>query len=435
MSSREFRALALGLSLLVPASARAQTPLSGIFPSLIDQITLAPPSGVGVVNHSAHFSVEGVNGHEDPTSLLFNREIISQLATFPTGSSSGGFSCTYDPKLDTCVRNSRSFGPSFAERALTGGRRQVTFGANFQFSQYNWFNGINNQNGDLNFYLRHNDCCSNAFFEGDLILVSLKLKLSTNTTSMFVTYGLTDKLDVSLTVPIVHASLEATTTDTVQRLATAGTTIHQFDNGTATKDFHGAGSATGIGDLLIRAKYRLTASKGGGTAIEVDARLPTGDSENLLGAGAGAATILFIGSGEHGKFGPHVNIGYTFSGDSSATAFPNEFVYRGGVEYALNPRVTISGDFVGRSLVGADHLVLGNTTHSYTTINGVQSSIVLTEFVQTHGTLNMALAAIGGKFNVMRSRKFLVSANVLLPVNWAGFRARVTPVFGFDYSF
>ena len=41
----------------------------------------------------------------------------------------------------------------------------------------------------------------------------------------------------------------------------------------------------------------------------------------MLGTGATATRLLFVGSGEYGRFSPHVNIGYTLSkGETSAEA-------------------------------------------------------------------------------------------------------------------
>ena len=111
---------------LQPQLASAQeVPLSEILVRLIqNEIVLAgPPPGSPFISHSAHF-VPGEGQELAP--FLFNQAIASQLATFPLGSSSGGFTYTFDSSLGTYARSTNSFGPSFAERALTIGRRQRT---------------------------------------------------------------------------------------------------------------------------------------------------------------------------------------------------------------------------------------------------------------------------------------------------------------------
>ena len=49
----------------------------------------------------------------------------------------------FDGALGTLRRGSRSFGPSFAERALTIGRRKLNAGFNYQRTTYRQFEGQN----------------------------------------------------------------------------------------------------------------------------------------------------------------------------------------------------------------------------------------------------------------------------------------------------
>ncbi len=68
--------------------------------------------------------------------LRLSQNIISlagnQLSSFPLGSASGGFAWDVDTASATFTRASNSFGPIFAERPLTIGRRRLNVGANFQ---------------------------------------------------------------------------------------------------------------------------------------------------------------------------------------------------------------------------------------------------------------------------------------------------------------
>jgi hypothetical protein len=176
--------------LMVPAAAAAQgeAPLSQMLTRLIQsEIWLAPPPP-GFPSHEAHF-IPGEDQQLAP--YLFNQQIVTQLATFPIGSSSGGFSFTFDPSLGVFQRASDTFGPAFAERALTNGRGRVTFGANYQRSSYGSFNGQSLDGGDITFYLRHIDS-GGLFFEGDVVEAKLALDLDSTTTSFFVNYGVTD---------------------------------------------------------------------------------------------------------------------------------------------------------------------------------------------------------------------------------------------------
>ena len=62
----------------------------------------------------------------------------------------------------------------------------------------------------------------NPFFEGDVIEAALSLKVATDVVSIFGNYGLTDRWDVGLAVPIVHVDMDATVLATIKRLATGG---------------------------------------------------------------------------------------------------------------------------------------------------------------------------------------------------------------------
>jgi hypothetical protein len=430
MVRRAFGVLTLVAVGLVPSAARAQTPLSQILPNLIQaDILLAPPqSGT---NHSAHFLPE-LNQQLAP--FFFNDQLIAQLATFPTGSSSGGFSYTFDERAGTFTRASESFGPLFADRALTVGKGKFTFGMNFQKSSYDSFEGFDLDDGSIKFFLRHADA-GGVFFEDDLVQVALNLEVSTTTTSFFGTYGLTDRLDVSVVVPIVNASLDATLDATVLQLATEGIDppIHAFPGGGTEESFSQSGSASGIGDILFRAKYRFMPKAGGGLALELGARLPTGDSENLLGLGASQFTFALIGSTTRGALEPHFNVGYTISGDSDVAFVPDEFGYRAGVDYVLNPRVTLIGDLIGRALIDAGRLQIEETAFAFATQDGTPGSLLLEEFVPTSGTINSVLAAFGAKVNV--APNLIISGNLIFGLSSAGLRAGVTPVIGFDFSF
>lgn len=426
--------LAVVIIALLPRLASAQeVPLSEILVRLIQSdIFLAPP-GAGAPSHEAHF----VPGEDQQlTPFLFNQAIASQLATYPLGSSSGGFTYTFDSSLGTYTRSTNSFGPSFAERALTIGRGRWNTGASYQHASYKSFESKDLDDRSIKFYLTHEPCCNNAFFEGDLVETALSLDLKTDTFAFFVNYGITDSLDVGVAVPILHVSMDASVEATILRLGSQNiTTIHQFPGGGITETFGESGSATGIGDITIRGKYHLVKAGGGGLAVGLDLRTPTGDDENLLGTGATQAKFLLIGSTEQRMFAPHFNIGYTFSSDSGNDFFnvTDEFNYVFGTEFVAHPKVTIAMDVVGRQFRDSGKLVETAKTFNFRSQAGVAGSATFNEFAQESGSLNNVIGAIGAKFNP--APNLLISANILFPFTDAGLRSNIVPVIGFDYSF
>ncbi len=442
-----------------PSLARAQEPthLSELLLKLLlSDVVLAPPTGP-FQSHEAHFRpilstgevASGFQVNQLEVPLTINSIIAAQLATIPLGSSSGGFAYTFNPSLGTFSRESSTFGSAFAERALTAGRGRFNLGFNFQRATYDTLEGANLRNGDIRVYLVHQDCCAPVntpgsppapFFEGDVIENRLLLNLTSSTFSAFVNYGVTDKVDVGVVVPVLTVRMKASAHATVLRLATAEIPgIHSFPGGLSDETVNTSGTAQGLGDILLRTKYRFFDAAGGGLAAGVDLRLPTGNSEQLLGTGGAQLKLALIGSMASGPFSPHVNVGYTFSRGHEATLLtvspriPDEMSYAVGFDTAVASRTTISLDMTGRTLRGLGRLVPVARQFPFTTPQGVFGTAVFSEFARRPGDLNLAVGAAGIRFNPRGS--FLISAQLLVPVTISGLRDRVTPVIGVDYSF
>ena len=138
------------------SEAHAQTDsLSNLIPSKIfSQIRLNPsPPGTVGAPHSAHFDIfnqqygslsgDALTIYTSQVNLAaeLNRQIGSQLSTFPLGSSAGGFSFTLDPTLGTFSRSTDSFGPLFAQRAYTVGRNRFSLGMNYLRRTFDSYRG------------------------------------------------------------------------------------------------------------------------------------------------------------------------------------------------------------------------------------------------------------------------------------------------------
>jgi hypothetical protein len=490
---RVCRPIALPLMLVVAAvlgpatrAAAADAPLSGLLVDLLYRSVVMQSTTTTVAGnpHEAHF-LPSLAQTQAPFEL--NKALVSQLATFPIGSSSGGFTYSFDSRTRAFSRTSQTFGPSFAERALTNGKGRFSAGFNYQRASYDKFEGTDLNSSDFSgptFFLRHNDCCPgqntagapgggggevNPAFEGDIVQIALSLDAVSTTTAFFVNYGVTDRLDVGLTVPIVHVSLDATERSTVDRLATASNPlIHSWDGqGASTKTETRSGSATGIGDLLVRAKYNFFQAEGGGVAGGLDLRLPTGDDKNLLGTGATQVKLQLIASGAFGRLSPHANFGYTFSSGSldpviatlsepadlpgtgsyytnvlpngyqtvADLSVPDEINYVFGTEIEAHPRLTLAGDIVGRSLRDVQRFGVVSQTFDYRTINGgpVQTASFDALDITSRGALNLLLGVVTAKYNVPNTT-LLITGSVLFPLTDDGLKPGVTPVIGLDYG-
>src|SRR5262249_1923104 len=149
------------------------------------------------------------------------------------------------------------------------------------------------------------------------------IDLDINQSTFFATYGLTNRLDLSVAIPIVNASITATSNASIFRVAAPDVTgvgaepatgqFHYFDQtnptGSINKTFVNSSSATGIGDVIIRGKGTLWKNDKSGLALGMDLRLPSGDERNFLGSGAVGFKPFLVGSTRMGKVAPHFNIG------------------------------------------------------------------------------------------------------------------------------
>lgn len=474
--NRVVAVLAAGISVLTPSPlfCQSRVPVSEVLPTLFGKtIVLTPASSPEFPNHAAHFK-PGVDQLRTPQQ--FNQQLVTLLATFPIGSSSGGFTYAFNPSLGTFSRTSESFGPLFAERALTVGRARGSLGVGFQRSTYDTFEGRNLRQRDIVFHIEHVDCCGatrggvvsgdgtrlNPAFEGDIIEAALALRLTTQTMVFHGTYGLTDRLDFGVAVPLVSIDMDASIRARIERLATAANPdTHAFDGDNPDERiFAAGGSATGIGDIVVRAKYNFFRARGGGLAAAVDVRTPTGDESNLLGTGGVQTKVYGIASLAVGKLSPHVNAGYTAStkGALLDASLNDEWNYAVGFDLAVSPRLTLIANVLGRSIRDAGRLREADKVFEFVQTgagggsggtggggggggggagggSGTTPTIQVTrrEFRLESGNLNLALGNAGVRFNPLRT--LLVSASLQFNLTNAGLRDRVTPVISVDYAF
>jgi hypothetical protein len=445
---RPSRLLAIALVLAGLPATRAFAQESRGLASLLlnffspDNPVVLAPNPDPTRSHAAHFrSQTGAQG----VLQGLNAGIAAQISTFPIGSSSAGFTYSFDEGLGVYNRTTQSLGPIFTERPLTAGKGKFTFGVNYQQASWDSFEGRDLDSGEMALYLTHEDTDGSGtptslFFEGDLIRSNLRIDLETKTTVLYANYGLSERFDLSVAVPFQDVTLSANIDATVERVATGETSpIHRFLNGTPTDTLEPQqGSANGIGDILIRGKYNFLRSSGGGLAAFVDLRLPTGDEDNLLGSGATQTKLSLVGAGNpNGRFLPRGSLGYTFSsGGSEFTGdLPNEFNYTAGFDIVVHSRVTLTADFIGRTLIDGTKLEDKTSTFRYST-QAAPTTILettRTELTTTTGNVNLMLASAGIKINPVGHLLFV--GNVLFKVGDSGLQADIIPTFGLGYTF
>ena len=381
-------------------------------------------------NHSAHF-----NSSFQQSFTPFNAALASQLAAVPLPSPASGFTYTLDSSLGVFKRSTQSFGPILSDRADTVGRHKLSVGFSFQNFKFDSIDGL-----DLNsvpVVFNHDDPAVGG--RSDLVTTANSIEMKLSQFTAFLNYGILDRLDVSLAIPVVSVDLTATSVATIQRIGTTNPATHFFGNGKGDygtqASFSSNGSQSGIGDIILRLKGTVYKQGGTGLALGGEVRLPTGDELNLLGSGATGLEGFLAFSSSHKTFSPHLKLAYQWNGDSVLAGdvntgvkgdLPDQFFYEIGADLGVTKKLTLAVDFLGRTVIDGERLV-GDT---FRALNGT-STFPNVRFETA--SFNIINGAVGFKFNP--GGNLLIDVNVLFKLNDTGLRDSVVPLVGFEYSF
>jgi len=390
-------------------------------------VTTTPPTSAGDALHNLMFGSEASPTgalSDDGAEALYGL-VLGETSTFPIGSSAGGFTWVFDSRLRVPVRRSQSFGPMFAERPFTTGKGKLNVGLSFQHTS---FTAVGDQ-------LLSNIEDTSHFLNGDVLTWTSSIDVSLDRTIVSATYGVHDRIDVGVIVPMGRAAVNGFSTS-FQRIG--GVVVSDLRE-------NSSGSSFGVGDVVIRGKAAVSDTPQFSTAITFDLRLPTGDTEKLMGTGATQAKVMFIAGGSKGNVNPHVNVGYTFGGnglqflpddpddDDDTPELQNleerspseEFGYTFGADVSVTPKLTVAGDVIGR--------VVRNSLQGSHFDSGPDDPERYINLLISPGTVHKVLAAVGAKVHV--GGTWLLTGTVLFPLNSNGIKPSVTPVIGFEHAF
>lgn len=392
--------------------------------------------GAGV--HANHFITSASSQNGILISFLGNA-VGTNVAGIPVSATSGG--TTFRFETGAPVRTSLSPGPVFAERAQTLGRGRVFVGANVNRLHFATLRGVGLDDIRLNFVhenvdtpacdsIEGRDCAPYGIprLENDVIELQLALDLDMTVTSFFVSFGLLDRVDIGVALPIVSTSLVGTSN--AQIISFADSLAAHFFGGTPanpvlTTSRSVAGSATGVGDVAVRAKVNLTQSERTGFAILGDARFPTGSAADLLGSGHFSARGLGILSARFGPFSPHANIGFLWRNSDSLN---NAVLATVGFDHVMAPWATMAADLVSELQVGESKVQLpGPVTYDIPFRRTVQPTNI------PNRRDDIINASFGFKF--LTGSGITIITNTMWPVNRGGLRATVLWTAGLDYNF
>lgn len=402
------------------------TKLAHIVPNLYG------PAGIVLPNpdHAAHFS----SSFQTSFGPLMS-SIVNQLTALPLPSPASGFLFTYDPSLNVYTRSGQSFGPIFAERAETIGKGKFFSGISYQHINFDRVDDVELKKIPAVFV---HQPAANPDYQKDIITTSNSLDVQLGQTIAYFTYGMTDRMDISVAIPMVNASMEAVSDATIQRIGTSDDpNVHFFDSPFGDRNrqiFSGSGRASGIGDVLIRVKSHVWRGKSAGLALGVDGRMPTGDEYNFLGSGAYGVRPFLAFSARKGSFSPHINAAYQWNGNSVLSGNvstgekgnqSDQFQYAIGFDYGYSPKLTFAVDYLSQVQLQGTRVRRTN----YTGANGQLFPNILTESARFQQN------ALSAGFKVNPVSQLLVSFNLLFALNHSGLRDTVIPLIGASYTF
>lgn len=438
-----------GLWLVIPfllttgSMARAQEPynltapvgkLATIFTDIfgprgliVDSLATLP----GEQPHSAHFTSDFQFNFSQ-----FSTAVVGQLVSVPLPSPSAGFTYEFDASLGVFRRTTQSFGPIVADRADTIGAGRFSMGFAYQRFSFDTVEGLDLRKVPAVF--THD----NAHLRGgreDVVTTLNQIDVKVGQATFFLTRGVSDRLDVSVAIPIVSNEMKIVSDAQINRLGTTNPLTHFFRTADGEigerRLFTASGSATGLGDLLIRVKGNLRKRPTYGLAAGVDVRLPTGDEMDLLGSGATGIQPFAVWSGTFDRLAPHVNVSYKWNGSSILAGdpasgvsadFPDQIAYGVGADVTVGPRLTVAIDVLGRYVIDAERL-RQNVFHA------LDGRSTFANILFARDSYNAMSAAVGFKANAFG--RLLIDANLLFKLDENGLRDKVTPLIGIEYGF
>ena len=371
--------------------------------------------------HLAHFTSDSL-----ATLSLLVQQLAPGAADFPAVSTVPGLTFRYNPELQAFERSSGSLGPVYVERPQTLGRGKLDVGFSYLFQDFDELDGASLDG--LSFRLEHADCCDPIGtpgipdFEADTAdLTFEEFDLESHVLSLYATYGITDRWDVNVLVPIVFTSLDVTARAVLSD--TTGRDVHLFPGGTNVQTSTVDDDATGVGDLLLRTKYHFLSLNGFNLASGLSLRLPTGDEDDFQGLNDVILTPYVALSQEWSRFDFHFQAGFDINADDTERSRAR---YGIGLTTQLVERVAFLIDIIGSSNLTEQDL---SVTVPVIVGSAEVGSQTITQGLRT----DIVDLAIG--FKAAFAPSVVGFAAVFLPLNDDGLRSDAVPTAGLEVSF
>lgn len=359
-----------------------------------------------------------------------NIGIATQVSQLPLATASAGAVVVYHAGVPETFNN---LGPILTDRAQTVGRRRFYIGASASQFVFTDVDGFSLKSLPFAFV-------ATAYQPGTTTVVSntyttelTNLRFKIDQFLALATYGITDRVDMSVIVPVEYVSLGAATRDSTSYTVNSSNqlVLGPYSN----PNSYSAGTASGIGDITVNGKGQIWAGERASFAVGMNVRVPNGDDRNLLGSGAWGMSPYIVYS-YLGKLSPHAKFGYEWNtktelnnptGASGGNkALPGGMQYDFGADWAMSRKMTVAADVLGSQFLNTPELLEGTVT-----VSGVSTPLPASGSGITSYTINNG--SVGVKWNP--ARNLVLSVNGLFQLRNTGLRSRPTPLVGISYKF
>ncbi len=349
------------------------------------------------------------------------RSVSRSIDYFATATSPG-FTYRYDPELDIYERSSISLGPAFLQRADTVGKGRFDVGATYLYADFTELDGDDLdglERGALFDFVGVLDGTNIRFDDFDLV---------TNAVYVSGTYGLTDRIDASVLLPMFWN--QADTHQTRQSL-TFGTQLLD------TSD-----DAVGVGDVQVRAKWRFLDGPPFKAAAGLAVRAPTGREADFQGIGDVTVTPAFVLSRTFGRYETHASLGAEIDAEDLDRT---RGVYGAGVSIGVLEWLTGNLDVLGTSQISDEQLTSFVAGRSVGEVQAAAGDVFRHEDVTFKGaaggtrvitTLDRQdVVDLAAGIKVQPFAQAVLSATAIVPLTTDGVRADVVPAVGIEFGF
>ena len=378
--------------------------------------------------HLAHFTSDSLS-----TLGLLVQQLAPGAADFPAVSTVPGLTFRYDTELQAFERSSGSLGPVYVERPQTVGRGKLDIGFSYLFQDFDELDGASLDG--LSFRLAHADCCGGPNSPGDpdferdtADLTFTEFDLESHVLSLYATYGITDRWDINVLVPIMFTSLDVSARAVLNSGLNDFTPdpddlTHVFPGGTNVQTRTVDDDATGVGDLLLRTKYHFLSTNGFNLASGLSLRLPTGDEDDFQGLDDVVLTPYLALSQEWSRFDFHFQAGFDINADDTERSRAR---YGIGLTTQLVERVAFLIDIIGSSNLTEQDISV--------TVPVIEADAVVGTRTITQG-LRTDIVDLAVGFKAALAPSVVGFAAVFIPLNDDGLRSDAVPTAGLEMSF